>query len=245
MKILLTNDDGFGSIGIRALDEVLTKAGHEVWVCAPAGAKSSTSHSLSFSNGNVPVEIENRRYSFDGQPADCIMASLGRKAIPFEPDVVVSGINAGFNLSIDILYSGTCGAASEAALWGYKAIAISAQKPENGNNEIYYTVARFLSEHLEEFMKNLSKDVMLNINMPQGADGKTWEIGKTFSMVHRDAAFPNDNGVIQNGLKDLERGVTDSDLAICASKRISVTPIAISPAIPEGNIEYLKTMLNR
>lgn len=241
MRILLTNDDGFGSVGIRALDEVLTKAGHEVWVCAPSEHKSSTSHSLSFTDGKTPVEIEKNRYSFDGQPADCIMTALGRKTISFEPDVVISGINAGFNLSIDILYSGTFGAASEAALWGYKAIAISAESSQDKN--IYYSAATFLSEHLDGFLSIMDTDCVLNINMPLSSDGKSWSIGRCFSLVHRDAAFPNDKGVLLNGQRDIEKGIEDSDLALCAKGLISVTPISVSPMIPSINVDKLDLML--
>jgi len=235
---------GFDSDGIKILDEVLVEAGHEVWICAPSENKSSTSHSLSFLNGKNPIEVERHKYRFDGQPADCMMVALGRKAICFNPDVVVSGINAGFNLSIDILYSGTFGAAAEASLWGYKSIAISAEKPTDENKNIYYSAARFLEEHLEEFVGRISNSVVLNINVPQNSNGISWKIGKQFTMVHRDAAFPNDAGVLKNGVKDMERGVTDSDLAVCASGEISVTPIDVCPSVSEKAIDNLDLMLN-
>jgi 5'-nucleotidase len=231
MKIFLTNDDGFNAKGIRILDDVLTTAGHEVWVCAPNSQKSSTSHSLSDTRGKSLQEIVARRYSFDGQPADCVMQALGMKRLLVEPDLVVSGINAGFNLSIDILYSGTCGAASEAATWGYKAIALSVEKSQDGDEMDFQQAAHFLLRHLEVFHTMLTPKFYLNINVPHGSDGKTWRTGSKLKLVHRNPALPDDSGVMANGREALRNGAFDTDLAICATGSICVSPIMIAPGL--------------
>lgn len=230
MIVFLTNDDGFDAGGLQILDEMLTTAGHEVWIFAPESEKSSTSHSLSDTRGKHPQQREIRKYSFDGQPADCVMQALGHKMLSVSPDIVISGINAGFNLSIDILYSGTCGAASEAASWGYKAIALSTEKTPEGKSN-FRLAATFLLDHLEAFHSMLKPQFYLNINVPYESDAKTWEIGTEMYLAHRSLAHPGDQSAFHNGREALRMGLVHTDLAICSEKKICVSPIMTAPGI--------------
>ena len=123
--ILLSNDDGVNARGLRTLREALRVLGDVVTV-APATEQSAGSHSLTLSRPLRHRALEDDLHSVDGTPADCIYVALYRERfLPRWPDLVVSGINHGYNLGTDTFYSGTVAAAREAALRGIPAIAFS------------------------------------------------------------------------------------------------------------------------
>ncbi len=174
MIILLTNDDGYGAEGIRLLDDVLSRAGHEVWVCAPEKQRSGFSHSISL---KTPVEIRevcDRHYICQGSPADCIMFFLLGNFPLKKPDVIISGINNGFNIGYDLLYSGTVGSATEGTLRDIPSIALSAQDGE-GIKVPYEDAATFMVNHLEEFVPLINPGSFININVPIDSNQK-WEL---------------------------------------------------------------------
>ena len=120
MRILLTNDDGIYAPGLRALRLELCKLG-EVTVVAPAAEQSAAGHSVTLTTPLIVQEVldEERRpmgWAVEGRPADCVKLAL-RELLPEPPDVVVSGLNAGSNAGINVLYSGTCAAAFEGAFF--------------------------------------------------------------------------------------------------------------------------------
>ena len=128
MRLLLVNDDGVFASGVYALAEQL-KQKHTVAVVAPDSERSATGRSMTL---DTPLRVERVKlldledidaYSVSGTPVDC--ARLGISTLFPNPDMVISGINMGHNLSTDILYSGTVGAAAEAALLGLPALAVS------------------------------------------------------------------------------------------------------------------------
>lgn len=127
MRILLTNDDGIGAAGLKALHAVLSRHA-EVWVVAPRSEQSAIAHAITL---KTPIQVRaaafadnGRAYSVAGTPADCVKLALC--ALMTEPpDVVVSGINHGSNTGVNVLYSGTLAAAVEAAVNGVPAIAAS------------------------------------------------------------------------------------------------------------------------
>ena len=127
-KILIVNDDGIDSDGLVRLAREAVKWG-EVYVVAPDGQRSAASHSLTI---DMPIDIHPvgfpvegvKAYSCTGLPTDCVR--IGSACVmPQKPDVVFSGINNGFNAGTDIQYSATVGAALDAAMAGYPAIAFS------------------------------------------------------------------------------------------------------------------------
>jgi 5'-nucleotidase len=125
--VLLSNDDGYASKGIRALrDALLTWA--DVVLVAPESEQSATSHSLSLHRPLRARESEPGIFAIDGTPADCVYVALHaeERFLPRWPDLVCSGINRGLNLGQDAFYSGTVAAAREGALRGIPAIASSA-----------------------------------------------------------------------------------------------------------------------
>lgn len=128
MRILITNDDGITSDGIVRLAKAACEFGH-VWVVAPGHECSAKSHCITLRHSlevhphDFPVENV-IAYSCSGTPADCVRVGC-RNVMPAEPDVVLSGINYGYNMASDIQYSATVGAAFEAEFQGYTAVAFS------------------------------------------------------------------------------------------------------------------------
>jgi 5'-nucleotidase len=131
MRILLTNDDGIYAPGLRALRKELLPLG-EVTVVAPATEQSAAGHSVTLLNpllvsevfDDVNGEKQFLGWAVEGRPADCVKLAL-LELLPDRPDVIVSGMNAGSNAGINVLYSGTVAAAIEAAFLGLPAIATS------------------------------------------------------------------------------------------------------------------------
>ena len=164
-KILVTNDDGIDSEGIRRLAEVASKFG-EVWIVAPCKQYSAMSHSATFwAPIDVwPVEfpVEGvHAYATTGTPSDCVCVALNA-VLPFKPDVVFCGINAGYNIASSIQYSGTCGAAFEAANQGCHTIAFS--ENHEGTHEV---ADRYIEEIASVLIdKPLGVNEIWNINFP-------------------------------------------------------------------------------
>ena len=125
--VLLSNDDGFSSRGLRALADAIG-AWADVITVAPETEQSATSHSLSLHRPLRARRVEESVFAIDGTPADCVYVALhsDTKFLPRWPDLVCSGINRGLNLGQDAFYSGTVAAAREGALRGIPAIAASA-----------------------------------------------------------------------------------------------------------------------
>lgn len=127
MEILLTNDDGIYALGIKALFRALTGAGHKVTVVAPMSEQSAVGHSVTIFSPVKAKEIAEEGFSgtaLSGTPVDCVKWAMN-SLLPKPPELVVSGINNGANVGIDVLYSGTVSAATEGALAGIPAIAVS------------------------------------------------------------------------------------------------------------------------
>jgi 5'-nucleotidase len=131
MRILLTNDDGFYAPGLRALRQQLLPLG-QVTVVAPATEQSATGHSVTLLTpllvnqifDDVNGEKEFLGWAVEGRPADCVKLAL-LELLPEPPDVIISGMNAGSNAGINVLYSGTVAAAIEGAFFKHTAIACS------------------------------------------------------------------------------------------------------------------------
>src|SRR6516162_2610046 len=125
--VLLSNDDGYASPGIRAMRDALSTAA-DVVVLAPETEQSASSHALSLHRPLRLRPVEPGLFALDGTPADCVYVALhaGTRVLPRRPDLVVSGINHGMNLGQDAFYSGTIAAAREGALRRIPAVATSA-----------------------------------------------------------------------------------------------------------------------
>jgi len=169
MKILLTNDDGIQAVGLRSLYHALKAAGHEVRVVAPVTEMSAVGHAVTMA---VPLRVKNfDEKDFQGQgvsgtPADCVKLGL-TTLLDMSPDLVVSGINAGANVGVDVLYSGTVSAATEGGLMGFAALAVSydAFSPADLKPQGDF-VAQFVNKIA---WADLPKGCVLNLNFPDRA----------------------------------------------------------------------------
>ncbi len=162
MKILVSNDDGYASAGIRCLAAAMRSLG-EVTVVAPDRNKSGASSSLTL---DLPIranEIEPGLIRVEGTPSDCVHLAI-TGLLPEEPDIVVSGINNGANLGDDVIYSGTVAAAIEGRFLGLPAVAVSLVGHEGRHYETAAHVASMVVTQLAQ--GSLSPDTILNINVP-------------------------------------------------------------------------------
>lgn len=128
MRILVTNDDGINAPGLAVAEDIAAEiAGPEgeVWVVAPDNERSGVSHCLSYVAPTRLTQLGPRRFSVDGFPADCALVGLQKVMKDAPPDLVISGVNRGHNVAEDVVYSGTAGAAMEAGLNRFRAIALS------------------------------------------------------------------------------------------------------------------------
>lgn len=162
MRILISNDDGYQAPGLKALETALARIATTV-VVAPDRDRSGASNSLTL---ELPIRArvaENGFIRVEGTPTDCVHLAI-TGLLEEEPDMVVSGINAGPNMGDDVIYSGTVAAATEGRFLGFPAIAISmgSHTPDH-----YATGARVAVELVQRLRLNaLSNDSILNVNVP-------------------------------------------------------------------------------
>lgn len=162
-RILITNDDGVFSEGIKLLAEALEPLA-EVTVVAPDREQSASGHSLTLHRPLRMRQIEERTFSVDGTPTDCVNLAVGWLMKDAPPDLVVSGINFGSNLGEDVTYSGTVSATFEAMLLGIPSLALSQEVSEHFSFEPAARAARIIVEIL--LGADLAADLLLNVNIP-------------------------------------------------------------------------------
>src|SRR3984893_9476482 len=140
-RILLTNDDGIHSDGLVTLEKALRDIG-DVFVVAPAAEMSGASHSLTLARPLRIRQIDERHWTVDGTPTDCVTLALN-KILPAQemPHICASGINHGGNLGDDATYSGTVAGALEATILGVPGIAVSLVAREHFDFKAGATVA--------------------------------------------------------------------------------------------------------
>lgn len=162
MKILLSNDDGFLAPGLKQLAKILREVA-DITVVAPDRNRSGASNSLTLDNPLRVSTGENGFISVNGTPTDCVhLAVTG--LLKEMPDMVVSGINEGSNLSDDVLYSGTVAAATEGRFLGLPSIAISLAGPKCQHYDTAGQIAKLLVLRLQA--DPLPPDTILNVNVP-------------------------------------------------------------------------------
>lgn len=166
MNILLTNDDGIYAQGLWALHQHLSRS-HEVFVIAPDRERTAVGHGITLHTplraNKISITPDAEGIAVNGTPADCIKLGV-IEMLTQRPDLVISGINPGANVGINLNYSGTVSAAREAALFGLPAIAVSM---EGNNRDLLSDIARFIGQLAETvFEKGLPLGTFLNVNIP-------------------------------------------------------------------------------
>ncbi|AJD52020.1 MULTISPECIES: 5'/3'-nucleotidase SurE [Thalassospira] len=165
-RILISNDDGIDAPGIRLLEKLACSLSDDVWVVAPTTEQSGAGHSLTLRHPLRIRKRDERHFSVDGTPTDCVLLALQQIMRDSPPDIVLSGINRGGNLGEDVTYSGTVAAAMEATLLNVPAIAFS---QFFSGNLIDWSVAE---KHLLPVAETLihttwPRGVLINVNFPE------------------------------------------------------------------------------
>lgn len=229
MNILLVNDDGVYSSGILMLAKKLS-VNHNVTVVAPQNQMSGTGHSMTlygyvnFSKINILDGID--CYIVSGTPADCVKVAVNL-ILPEKPDLIISGVNKGFNLGTDIVYSGTVNSALEGAVHGIKAIAVS---QEYVLKDFEFST-NFIVKNLDEFYSFLPKDAqtILNINIP--SDDLNVLKGVKFAKIGRkifkeNYAFEENLGYRAHCRTTLADNTTqDDDVWLYDNGYITISPV--------------------
>ncbi len=169
MRILLTNDDGINAPGLASLERIARTVSEDVWIVAPETDQSGTSHSLTMRRPLRIRQIEERRFAIDGTPTDCVLLALQVVLKDSRPDLVLSGVNRGFNIGEDVHYSGTVSAAMEATIFNLPAVAFS-QACRRDAQVNWATAERFGAEVLSRLLSNgWAENVFVNVNFPDRA----------------------------------------------------------------------------
>lgn len=229
LKILITNDDGIDTLGIRLLSRWAKQYG-EVTVVAPKVEQSAKSHAIdirgAFEIKKVPFEDGIEAYSVDSTPADCVR--FGVIGLKRKYDLVLSGINRGVNVGDDIVYSGTCAAVFEAARLGMKGIAFSA----------FFNGQEAASKHFDEAYqyildnKLLDENLIYNVNIPDEPKGirMTYQGSVYYSDEFAPAPEAGENMFRQVGEQvfDEEPNDLNRDTVAIHAGYISVTPLIVT-----------------
>ena len=230
MNVLIVNDDGAGARGIRELAEELSSVAH-VYVCAPYRQQSGKSHSITIGSHVFVQEISfphaEAAMQTTGTPSDCVKIGLqffSEQGVSI--DMVYSGINLGSNLGVDTLYSGTVGAAMEAAVSGYPAAAVSA----GGRHPEHFEAARALARCVLSMKEDIPADSLLNINVPDlpEEDLNGVLVTRLGHRNFRDGFRLQDDGGyrLMGSPQDFTAADRAYDLAAFAQGYASVTPIS-------------------
>jgi 5'/3'-nucleotidase len=167
-RILITNDDGIFSEGIKLLAEALGEVA-QVIVVAPDREQSASGHALTLTRPLRMQRVQENWYAVDGTPTDCVNLGVLSLLKDRPPDFVVSGINFGSNLGDDVTYSGTVSATFEGTLLGIPSIALSQEVAEGFS---FAPAARFARQLIDTLLTpesaDLPRDLLLNVNVPAG-----------------------------------------------------------------------------
>lgn len=167
-RILITNDDGITADGIKILRSIANEFSNDVWVVAPEHEKSGASHALSFQNELTLKKYEDKSFSVNGTPSDCVAIGISNVLKDKRPDIILSGINSGCNVGEDVTYSGTIAAAMEGLIRRIPSIAISQNYEAGKKNQISWDSSQFFLKNLLVDLTNQgwSNNVFMNINFP-------------------------------------------------------------------------------
>lgn len=224
-KILLTNDDGIHSAGLRALEEALVGLG-EILVVAPDSERSGASHGLTL---HAPLRIhrfDDSHFAVSGTPADAVILAL-HHILSAPAAICVSGINPGGNLGENVMYSGTVAAAMEATLHGVPGIAMSLAT--RGNQDFSWAAATARQTVERVLRDGLPPGVMLNVNVPRGQPigtrltRQSQKISQNIVLEKKDPRgrpyYWQDESVA------LDQVEPDSDYAAVLAQYVSITPL--------------------
>ncbi|MBN2062420.1 MAG: 5'/3'-nucleotidase SurE [Deltaproteobacteria bacterium] len=232
MKVLLTNDDGIYAKGLMALYNELC-GDFDVKVVAPESEMSAVGHAISLSSPLMVRRVFRNDsffgYGVKGTPADCVKIAV-QELLDAKPDIIISGINLGANVGVNVLYSGTVSAATEGAFFGIKSAAISLNTRVDPD---YNFAARFSREVIRYMDENdLKSGIALNVNIPALPAERIKGVAITRQGVGRfEESFerridPRGNVYYWlTGETPLEEDASDTDANALKKGMITITPV--------------------
>jgi 5'-nucleotidase len=237
-NVLLTNDDGHQAAGLRALAEEL-KDFADVNIVAPSSERSGAAQSLTLRQPIVCHRIAENEWAIDGTPADCVIVAL-HSLVPTPPDLVISGINHGANLGENVYYSGTVGAAREAAIHHVPGLAVSLCSKRVDAN--FAPAARLARQTAQKIVSGkLPEQVFLNINVPEnwpsGCVKLTRQSKKITRTLLRQGEDPRGRPYFWLSEQKVDRDTeidADSDYAAVFAGAASITPLSLDPTHTES-----------
>jgi 5'-nucleotidase len=233
MKVLLTNDDGIHAPGLMALYQEL-HPDFEVEIVAPDSEMSAVGHAITLTSP-LRVQAVHKNgtffgYGVKGTPADCVKIAV-QELLESPPDIILSGINPGANVGVNVLYSGTVSAATEGAFLGIKAAAISLDARRDPD---FRFAARFSREIIRYVMAHgLRERTALNVNIPAlpveeilGVSITRQGVGRFEERFERRIDPRGNVYYWLSGEMPIEEGFTDTDACALKENKISITPIS-------------------
>lgn len=234
MHILLTNDDGLRAPGLQVLKRELVAAGYSITVVAPNGQRSAASHSMTINKALYCKEVSPagaavQEITVSGTPVDCVKMAMEYFLLDNKPDLIISGINDGYNLGSDVLYSGTVSAAMEGPYYQIPAIAVSMHPMEE---ERCIRTARLVCDIVEHIIRGGRYPGILNVNVPPKGPiclANARVVPQTVQIYHNVIAEKEDiDGSICYhivGDIDMDSAPENSDVAAIRCNHVAITPL--------------------
>jgi 5'-nucleotidase len=232
MKILLTNDDGIHAQGLFTLFNEL-RPEYDVDIVAPESEMSAVGHAITLSSPIRVQEVYKNGlffgYAVTGTPADCVKIAV-QELLDIPPDIILSGINLGANVGVNVLYSGTVSAATEGAFLGIRSAAISLATRKDPDFSFAASFAKEIIKFMQE--NDLKAGMALNVNIPavspEAIKGVCLARQGTSRIEERFERRSDPRGNVYYwlaGEKFVENGTQDTDYLALKENRITITPI--------------------
>ncbi len=254
MRILITNDDGFNADGIKSLKKIALEMSTEenIFVVAPSANQSAKSRSISYKTEFYITKKSDNQYSVDGTPTDCVIFALDHLMKDKKPDLILSGINWGYNLAEDVFYSGTIAAAMEGADRGVLSIALSQAYSDAKDEWGQFRFAEKCSSKLcLSIYKNFSlssKKIAFNVNFPANPKKRYPDCLKITPLGRRYASnfainlhTKSENSYVAkiDTINNNSSSSPEDDYTSCLAGYITVSPISMH-VIEERSFKELK-----
>ena len=242
MRILITNDDGFDAAGIKSLKKIALCMSNEdnIFIVAPTRNQSAKSRSISYKTAFDIIKKNSNEYSLEGTPTDCIIFALEHLMKKEKPDIILSGINWGYNLSEDVFYSGTVAAALEGTDRGTLSIALSQAYSSTNSNRNPYRFAESCGPKIcLSLYENFSKDrekTAFNVNFPTNPQVKYPECIKIAPIGQRDTSnfgidvFFKSKNLYTAKIDTIAKNSSshpDDDYINCSNGYLTISPVSM------------------
>ncbi|MCB1386131.1 MAG: 5'/3'-nucleotidase SurE [Nitratireductor sp.] len=236
MRILITNDDGIHAAGLEACYRIARSFTEDVWICAPETDQSGLAHSLTLSEPLRLRKVTDKRFALKGTPTDCVIMAV-REILPEPPDLILSGVNSGQNISDDVTYSGTVAGAIEGALLDIRSIALSqAYSWEEGLRTVPWETAEAHAPAIIEKLLDMEfpRRTCVNVNFPNCPPDEIAGLEVTRQGTYSHGLFMDKRrdgrGFPYYWLRfgrEREAPRDGTDIKALAENRISVTPLKL------------------